>query len=65
MGIYILYRSRLKGCESEIADALGPKWYHVTYDWKEAPGEDTIMPERRRSNTNLEAISSNENLSKS
>jgi len=60
-------RSRLKGCESEIADALGPKWYHVTYDWKEPPPvDDTIMPERRRSTiVDSKTISSNDTGSNS
>eukprot|EP00560_Eucampia_antarctica_P003849 CAMPEP_0197836350 /NCGR_PEP_ID=MMETSP1437-20131217/28662_1 /TAXON_ID=49252 ORGANISM="Eucampia antarctica, Strain CCMP1452" /NCGR_SAMPLE_ID=MMETSP1437 /ASSEMBLY_ACC=CAM_ASM_001096 /LENGTH=128 /DNA_ID=CAMNT_0043442463 /DNA_START=30 /DNA_END=416 /DNA_ORIENTATION=+ len=53
-------RSRLKGCEAEIADILGSKWYHVTYDWKEAPVDDTNMSERRRSATDLKTISSND-----
>jgi len=41
-------RSRLKGCEAEVARLLDTKWKHITYDWEiDMDINDIPMDERR------------------
>jgi len=43
-----LNRSRLKGCEAEVARLLDTKWKHITYDWEiDMDINDIPMDERR------------------
>ena len=34
MAHFAVFRSRLKGCEGEVAALLSDQWSHVTLDWQ-------------------------------
>jgi hypothetical protein len=43
-----LQRSRLKGCEAEVARLLDTKWKHITHDWEiDMDMNDIPMDDRR------------------
>jgi len=56
-------RSRLKGCEAEIATLLEGRWDHITFDWVNSNEMEGISDNRRQRIGELRATSTSTNQS--
>jgi hypothetical protein len=46
--LMVCNRSRLKGCEAEVAKLLDTKWKHITFDWETEMDMNDIPMDGRR-----------------